>query len=61
MKEYLEPDSSYSRTEQDVKEEQWERINYPHLFGNDRGGGFRKIKVKRPVWQNVKTFSGHKF
>merc|ERR1719237_947813 len=33
------------RSEQEIKEEQWERMNYPHLFGADHGGGFRKIKA----------------
>merc|ERR1719153_1962722 len=33
------------RSEQEIKEEQWERMNYPHLFGAEHGGGFRKIKA----------------
>merc|ERR1712210_294290 len=33
------------RSEQEIKEEQWERMNYPHLFGADHGGGFRKVKA----------------
>jgi len=33
------------RTEQDEKEEQWERMTNPHLFGSEHGGGFRKIKA----------------
>lgn len=32
-------------TEQEVKEEQWERMNNPHLFGGTGGGGFRKVKA----------------
>ena len=34
-----------SRTEQDLKEEQWERMQNPHLFGGTGGGGYRKVKV----------------
>ena len=37
--------SQRPRSEQEIKEEQWERMNYPHLFGADHGGGFRKIKA----------------
>merc|ERR1719216_61959 len=33
------------RSEQEIKEEQWERMNYPHLFGAEHGGGFRKVKA----------------
>ena len=36
--------SQRPRSEQEIKEEQWERMNYPHLFGAEHGGGFRKIK-----------------
>merc|ERR1711872_459404 len=35
--------SQRPRSEQEIKEEQWERMNYPHLFGAEHGGGFRKI------------------
>ena len=35
-----------SRTEQDLKEEQWERMQNPHLFGGTGGGGYRKVKVR---------------
>ena len=37
--------SQRPRSEQEIKEEQWERMNYPHLFGAEHGGGFRKIKA----------------
>merc|ERR1711872_826020 len=33
------------RSEEQVKEEQWERMTNPHLFGGSGGGGFRKVKV----------------
>ena len=38
-------DDLVSRTEQDLKEEQWERMQNPHLFGGTGGGGYRKVKV----------------
>ena len=33
------------RSEEQAKEEQWERMTNPHLFGGSSGGGFRKVKV----------------
>merc|ERR1711970_1196187 len=33
------------RSEEQAKEEQWERMTNPHLFGGSGGGGFRKVKV----------------
>jgi len=30
---------------EDIKEEQWERMTNPHLFGGSGGGGFRKVKA----------------
>jgi len=33
------------RNEEQAKEEQWERMTNPHLFGGSSGGGFRKVKV----------------
>jgi len=33
------------RSDEQVKEEQWERMTNPHLFGGSGGGGFRKVKV----------------
>lgn len=32
------------RSEEQAKEEQWERMTNPHLFGGSGGGGFRKVK-----------------
>ena len=33
------------KSEEQAKEEQWERMTNPHLFGGSGGGGFRKVKV----------------
>jgi len=33
------------KSEEQAKEEQWERMTNPHLFGGAGGGGFRKVKV----------------
>merc|ERR1719153_812065 len=33
------------KSEEQAKEEQWERMTNPHLFGGSQGGGFRKVKV----------------
>lgn len=33
------------KSEEQAKEEQWERMTNPHLFGGNGGGGFRKVKV----------------
>merc|ERR1712080_105760 len=37
--------SSRPMSEQEAKEEQWERMTNPHLFGGSGGGGFRKVKA----------------
>ena len=36
------------RNAEQEKEEQWERMTNPHLFGGDRGA-FRKSKVRRNI------------